>query len=174
MIIELRELSLDDGIDIFEMLKEIGPGENGFGNSGYDLDYADFPAYLKSHVDMSKGIGIDLSIWVPQTKYWLFVDGRPVGVGQLRHYLTDSLRMHGGHIGYSIRPSARGKGYGSLILRELLKKAWEKGITAALLTCGEDNVRSKKVIERNGGSLQDIVGGRCRYWITHVPEGHGD
>ena len=42
MIVELRESSLDDGRDIFEMLKEIGPGENGFQNSGHDTDYAIF------------------------------------------------------------------------------------------------------------------------------------
>ena len=28
------------------MIKEIGPGENGFGNSGYDMSYEDFQEYL--------------------------------------------------------------------------------------------------------------------------------
>lgn len=128
MIVELRELSLDDGMDVFEMLQEVGPGENGFRNSGHDLDYGDFLEYLKNEVDMSEGKGIDLVRYVPQTRYWLIVDGRPVGVGKLRHYLNDYLRTLGGHIGYSIRPSERGKGYGNLILEELLKKARERGI----------------------------------------------
>jgi len=165
MEIELRELSLDDGMDVFEMLKEIGPGESGYGNSGYDIEYTDFPKYLQSRIDMSNGVGIDLTIYVPQTIYWLFVDGRPVGVGKFRHYLNDSLRKIGGHIGYCIRPTERGKGYGNLILEELLKKAWEKGITEALITCREDNIRSRKVIEHNGGILEDIIDGGCRYWI---------
>jgi predicted acetyltransferase len=169
MLVELRELSTSDGMDVFEMLQEIGPGENGFENSGYDLDFTDFPEYLKAQVDMSKGLGIDLTIYVPQTRYWLIIDGRPVGVGKLRHYLNDSLRIFGGHIGYSIRPSERGKGYGGLILSELLKEAQRKGIAEALLMCREDNIRSRKVIEHNGGSLEDISDGECRYWIRNLP-----
>jgi len=168
MVVELRELSLDDGMDIFEMIREIGPGENGFMNSGYDIAYTEFPEYLRGHVDMAKGVGIDLTRYVPQTRYWLFVDGRPVGIGKLRPCLNADLRRIGGHIGYTIRPSERGKGYGNLILRELVKKARERGVEEVLLTCSEDNSRSRKVIEHNGGELQDISEGECRYWIRMV------
>ena len=42
MHIELRELSQDDGKDILEMLREIGPGENGFLNDEFDMDEAEF------------------------------------------------------------------------------------------------------------------------------------
>jgi predicted acetyltransferase len=165
MIVELRELSLGDGMGVLEMIREIGPGEDGFVNSGHDMQYEDFAEYLQSEVNMARGIGIDLSRLVPQTKYWLLVDGAPVGIGKVRDYLNDHLRKIGGHIGYTIRPSERGKGYGNLILKELLKKAKEKGIEAALLTCGEGNVRSRKVIEHNGGELEGITEGECRYWI---------
>lgn len=165
--IELRSLSLNDGKDIFDMLQQIGPGENGFSGSGYDIDFADFPAYLNAQIEMSNGIGIDLKIYVPQTRYWLYVDGRPVGMGKLRHYLNDSLRANGGHIGYSIRPSERRKGYGNILLRELLIKAGEKEIDEVLITCQESNIRSRKVIEHNGGILEDTRDGTCRSWI-HV------
>lgn len=166
MTAELRELSLNDGPDVLEMLREIGPGENGFTNSGHDLEPQDFPEYLKVQIDMASGIGIDLDRYVPQTRYWLYVDGRPVGVGKLRHYLNDSLMIEGGHIGYAIRPSERGKGYGTLMLRLLLERAREKGIAEVLVTCREDNILSRKVIERNGGVLDDVVKGGCRYWIA--------
>jgi len=165
MQVELRELSLDDGVDVFEMVREVGPGENGFSNSGYDLEYAGFPDYLRGQVHMAEGVGIDPTRHVPQTRYWLFVNGRPVGIGKLRHSLNENLRRLGGHIGYTIRPSERGKGYGILILRELVKRAAEMGIGEVLLTCTEDNVVSRRVIERNGGELQDISEGECRYWI---------
>lgn len=165
---ELRELSMSDGRDIYEMLREIGPGENGFGNSGYAIDYADFPAYLQKQFDMSRGIGIDLTRYVPQTRYWLVVEDRPVGVGKLRHYLNECLIHEGGHIGYSIRPSERGKGYGTMILEKLLKQAQNKGITEVLVTCREANALSRKVIERNGGVLDGVTeSGGCRYWIKN-------
>ena len=165
VIVELRELSLDDGRDVFDMIREVGPGESGFVNSGHDLACEDFPVYLRGQADMSRGIGLDPTRHVPETRYWLFVDGRPVGIGKLRHYLNDSLKAIGGHIGYTIRPSERRKGYGNLILRELLREARKKGIKEALLTCDEDNLPSRKIMERNGGELESISEGKCRYWI---------
>ena len=115
-MIELKELALNDGENVFDMIKEIGPGENGFGNSGYEMSYEDFPQYLMRNINMSKGIDLK-SEQVPQTMYWLYVDGVPVGIGKLRDHLNDNLKRIGGHIGYTIRPSERGKGYGKAILK---------------------------------------------------------
>jgi predicted acetyltransferase len=164
MKIELIELSLQDGREIYDMLQDIGEGENGFMNSAYGLTYDEFKEFLAKNVSMSKGIGLAPN-QVPQTIYWLIVDGSPVGIGKLRDYLTEGLRKEGGHIGYSIRPSERGKGYGAIILKEILNKAREKGVEQALLTCNENNIASRKVIEANGGELEDIHEGKCRYWI---------
>lgn len=166
MKIELRQLSLNDGRDIFDMLQDIGFGENGFMNSGYGIKYEEFPAYLQRNYNMAKGIDLKLGL-VPQTIYWLMIDGKPVGVGKLRDYLTDALRVIGGHIGYTIAPAERGKGYGKMMLAELLKEANRKDIEDVLLTCNEDNIASRKVIEGNGGILEDIYEGKCRYWISN-------
>jgi predicted acetyltransferase len=40
-----------------------------------------------------------------------------------------------------------------------------RGMTELLLTCGEDNTGSRRVIEANGGVLAEVTGGTCRYWI---------
>lgn len=162
MHVDLRELSLTDGREIFEMIKEIGPGENGFQNGGYDIELAEFPAYLARHVTFARGIDIPPQ-YVPQTMYWLYVDGHPVGIGKLRHRLNDHLRIRGGHIGYTIRPSARGRGYGTLILRELLEQANAKGIPEVLITCNENNTLSRKVLAANGCELFEIKDDLC-YW----------
>lgn len=164
MSIELRELSLTEPEEIYNMIKEIGPGENGFVNSGYNIEYTLFNDFLKGHYNMARGIGLKPE-YVPQTIYWLIVDETPVGIGKLRDYLNDNLKKIGGHIGYTIKPSQRGKGYGNIILKELLNKANDKGIKKVLLTCNEENIRSRKVIESNCGKIQDIFQGRCRYWI---------
>lgn len=89
--IELRELSQNDGNDILEMIREIGPGENGFMNDDHDMNETRFKDYLYQNINMSRGINLQPQ-WVPQTKYWLLVDGYPVGVGKLRHYLNDNLK----------------------------------------------------------------------------------
>lgn len=164
MEISLRELSIYDGVEIFAMIKEIGPGENGFINGGYHIGYSEFKSYLQGHLEMAYGNNLS-SRYVPETMYWLYVNDKPVGIGKLRHYLNDGLKEVGGHIGYTIRPSERGKGYGKIILRELLKKAKQKNIIKVFITCMENNIASRKIIEANNGKLQDIFHGIYRYWI---------
>lgn len=164
-MIELSPASPADGRDIYEMIAEIGPGENGYVNAGFDLEYADFPGFIRDRIEMAEGINLPAH-HVPQTTYWLRVDSKPVGIGKLRHYLNDSLRQSGGHIGYAIRPSARGKGYGKLILGELVKEARQKDIDVLLLTCDERNLPSRKVIEASAGRLQKAENGKCTYLIT--------
>lgn len=164
MEISLRELSIYDGVEIFAMIKEIGPGENGFINGGYRIGYSEFKSYLQGHLEMAYGNNLS-SRYVPETMYWLYVNDKPVGIGKLRHYLNDGLKEVGGHIGYTIRPSERRKGYGKIILRELLKKAKQKNISKVFITCMENNIASRKIIEVNNGRLQDIFHGICRYWI---------
>jgi predicted acetyltransferase len=75
------------------------------------------------------------------------------------------LREIGGHIGYDIRPSARQCGHATAMLGAALPVARSLGITRALLTSDEDNIASRKVIEANGGMLEDKRNGKIRYWV---------
>jgi predicted acetyltransferase len=143
MKVELRKLAKNDGRDVYDMLQEIGPGENGFCNSGFNIAYEQFTEYLDQNIDFSEGIGLDEK-YVPQTIYWLIVNDKPVGIGKLRHYLNDNLKIVGGHIGYSIRPSERKNGYGNLILKEILKEAQKMNINEVLLTCDAINILPEK------------------------------
>lgn len=95
---ELRKLSIDDGRDVYEMLQDIGKAENGFTNRVNVMSFEEYQRWL---------IRSDKS--ARSTLYWLYVDGKPVGIGKLRYFLTDRLRVEGGHIRYAIRPSARNK-----------------------------------------------------------------
>ena len=93
-----------------------------------------------------------------------------IGVIQLRHALTPYLMEVGGHIGYSVHPFEEGKGYATEMLRLCLDKAREIGLERVLVTCDKDNVGSSRVIEKNGGVLEDIRDTpdclKRRYWIT--------
>ncbi|MEK8131535.1 GNAT family N-acetyltransferase [Paenibacillus filicis] len=164
-MIELRPANLTDGRDIYNMIVEIGSGENGYVNSGFDIDYAEFPRFLREKIEMAAGLNLPSS-HVPQTTYWLVIDSKPVGIGKLRHYLNENLKKSGGHVGYTIRPSERGKGYGTIILRELIREAKQMNIKDVLLTCDETNLPSRKVIEAIAGQLQSIQSGKCFYLIT--------
>ncbi len=112
---------------------------------------------------------------VPSTDYWLILgdeeSGTFIGRLSLRHELNAFLLKIGGHIGYQIRPSLRRRGYGTEQLRLGLQKAREHGLIRVLVTCDENNIGSKKIIEYNGGQLEnaiDIEGSpvkKLRYWI---------
>lgn len=100
-------------------------------------------------------------------------DGRVVGVIDLRHHIDHPiLGTWGGHCGYTVRPSERGKGYAKAMLRLNILNARALGIGRLLVTCAETNPASARAILANGGRYEktiDVDGrGIRRYWIDVV------
>lgn len=98
-------------------------------------------------------------------------DNKIVGIIDLRHHIEHPiLSTWGGHIGYYVRPTERGKGYGKEMLRQNLRNAQKLGIQKVLITCRDDNIASEKTIIANGGVFEGTinVGNELmkRYWIT--------
>ena len=109
---------------------------------------------------------------VPSTFLFAFDGPRIVGRGSLRHELNEFLLRVGGHIGYTVVPEFRRRGYATEILRQLLTIAGMRlGLTRVLVTCDDDNIGSIRTIEKNGGVLENVVSGadldtpKRRYWI---------
>ena len=92
---------------------------------------------------------------VRSNTFFLFDGEKLLGSGSLRHRLSKTLAVYGGHIGYNVRPSERRKGYGSLILRLTLEKARAIGLERVFITCNTDNIGSVKIIENHGGRLEN-------------------
>ena len=103
--------------------------------------------------------------FVCQTSWWWAEGDEYVGRISLRHELNEGLRQWGGHIGYDVRRSRRREGHATRMLAAVLVEARAKGIDQALLTCDADNLASRKVIEANGGVLEDQDGHKLRYWV---------
>ena len=133
--------TIDSGSDI-----------NGMG----DLDkHEDFDEWLKVTKNYRNGTDI-AKYHVRATEYFLIrkKDDKIVGMTNIRHELNDFLKDTGyGHIGYSIRPSERQKGYGTAQLILALEKCRELGIQKVHVGCFEINTASKKTIEKCGGRL---------------------
>jgi predicted acetyltransferase len=121
--------------------------------SHHETARRNFGVFLHEVENMAKGRNLPSGI-VPMTTYWLVAAGTMIlGESRLRHRLTPSLSVEGGHIGYAIRPSARGKGYGTQILALTLVKVRAMGLERVMVTCDMDNIPSARIIEKNGGVL---------------------
>ena len=98
-------------------------------------------------------------------------DGRIVGMIDVRHRLNDYLREYGGHIGYSVRPDERRKGYASRMLALALAYCRQLGLDRVMISCLADNEGSRRTILRNGGVYDSTVHEPKedvqleRYWI---------
>lgn len=111
---------------------------------------------------------------VPLNTYFLIrkQDSKIIGMITIRHKLNEILLNRGGHIGYSIRPTERKRGCGTLILKLGLEKCRELNLNKVLITCDKINVASAKVIQNNNGILENEVFNELfseitqRYWIS--------
>jgi predicted acetyltransferase len=145
-------------------------GEFMHGSGFWELDGVDTTEDgCRSIVALLRSLG-DPATELPEDRvhsdYFWIVDGDEfVGYLALRHALTEWLLNEGGHIGFSVRPSRRREGQAARALALSLPRARELGLDRVLLTCDEDNVGSRRTIERNGGAYEDSRNGKRRYWI---------
>ena len=123
------------------------------GNDRYRLALENFDAYLEKVRQSSDAAQVPVG-WVPGTEFWLD-DGADeiVACVRLRFWLTPSLEVEGGHVGYDVRPSARCRGFGTSVLRLVLPEARRRGLERVRVTVDSDNLPSIAIIERNGGIL---------------------
>jgi predicted acetyltransferase len=171
ILMELLESSdkILDKIEAF--LPHLGKGENGFSGTNFGEYGFDIEEYIESLRKHSSGEGLR-SGYIPQTTFWLLDDnGKIVGISRMRHGLTPSLEIRGGHIGYFIGKDERGKGFGEVLLKLTIAKASGLGLDEVLVTTDSQNFASIRIIEKCGGVMKDELtdersGNKYRrYWI---------
>jgi predicted acetyltransferase len=151
---------------------EWGPGqhEDGFGLEPSDevdspTGFAAWLTRLTSQSDPAKTIDVGRHRCMYR---WIAESDRVLGGIALRQGRDDYVRW-AGHIGYGIRPSARGRGLAAWALGRMLDEARVLGLDRVLAVCAIENVASVKTIERCGGVFEGIRDTRFgpvrRYWI---------
>ena len=167
---ELRRPKLADKETVLEMMAEFEKSQSAHDGGFWDTENFVYEEWLETNMQKEMGINLPENR-VPSIQFVLFDDvGRALGFLNLRLRLNEGLLNYAGHIGYSIRPSERGKGYGKETLRQGLQIAKEKNIKKALVTCSVNNPASRAVILANGGILEDVRNGVERYWIEVANE----
>jgi predicted acetyltransferase len=168
--IKLIEPVVELKSEFLAMVKDFRMENNDVIDGIGSIDADNFEDSVSRAKDHAKGMDLPEG-WVAASTYWLLRRGRIIGTCNLRHELNEFLRNWGGHIGFSICPSQRGRGYGRRMLALVLKKAQAVGIKKALVACDDNNIASARVIEKNGGKLADKVKTEYadflvrRYWI---------
>ena len=146
-----------------------GDSLDGTGGLSNYLDPADWLAWLDTLADpATRPEG-----FVPSTTLLCIrkADERLVGMIDIRHELNDHLLNFGGHIGYSVRPDERQKGYAKAMLHMALQEVTRLNIDRVLVTCNRDNEASRRTILACGGVLENEIwdeGDKTfvqRYWI---------
>lgn len=128
----------------------------------------DFRENLKKLCAKSQKAGYEYGkiVRVPQDYWWVLnEEKRIIGIAKTRYILTPELLRAGGHVGYALKEEYRGQGYGTELLRVLKRECKEHNLPDILVSAYEDNFASRRVIEKNGGQLWDVLDGNARYWI---------
>ena len=134
-----------------------------------DLESVEGFAAVVDHLKRSE-TQVETPGYVTCTFRWIVQDRDYLGSIALRHELNEYLAFRGGHVGYGVRPSARGRGLAAWALGNMLPVAHEHGLDRVLITCDDDNVASYRTIEKNGGVLESVRVDETgqpfrRYWI---------
>ena len=91
--------------------------------------------------------------WAVSNVFFLILESKIIGITEIRHELTTPfLQEYAGHIGYSVRPSYRKKGYGTKLLSLAIDYCKEIGLNKVRLGCYCENKASIGVIEKNSDS----------------------
>ena len=121
-----------------------------------DFDYSNFERYLEKVEDFALGKNLPEG-YVQSTTLWLVEENEIVGVTNIRHELNSSIRHIGGHIGLSIKPSARGKSLGVKLMKMSILFLKDLGVNKVHIHCEKANTASSKTIQACGGVLESEV-----------------
>ena len=136
--------------DFFKMKEFIIPGSA-------LLDQFEFEQWLVHNANNRNENTVN-SGWVVATTFFAIrkSDSKIVGIIDIRHSLeNDFLKNYGGHIGYSVRPNERKKGYATEMLKMGLEYIKSLNIEKVMIACFSDNISSIRTIEKNGGVLYE-------------------
>ena len=175
-MITLEKYYLKHTNDFAEFIKEFQQYGDKFGMMGLinmvmeynnmkgtylDLKKEQIPDFFKKYIKFIENLSTYETLpskkWVEADEYAICKNKKMIGRIVFRKRLNKFFLLHSyGHISYSIKHSERGKGYGTIALKLILDKVWKMGYGEVMISCKDNNIPSRKVIEKNGGILNRL------------------
>ena len=171
----LEKPSLERKLEAIEYIKEHEMANstiNGSNSLNLFLKESTYEKWLEKNEEIENKDYALLVGLVPSVTYFTIrkSDNKIVGMVNIRYNLNEYLRKIAGHIGYSIRPSERGKGLAKIQLYLALKEAIKVNLNKVMISCEQNNIASEKTILALGGILERIEYDepRDRYLKVHM------
>jgi predicted acetyltransferase len=168
MALVLRKLNTHDEEAFLRALRLTAASDPNFVRSYHsDLSFAGY-LYILDEAQQGRGLAEGQ---VPSILLFGFVGKEIVGRLMLRHSFNEFFSRVGGHIGFVVVPGHRRRGHATEMLKQGLDLARSIGLQRVLVTCDEDNIASRRTIEKCGGEYEDSYFGpeapapKRRYWI---------
>lgn len=167
--LELLNKNMD--YSVYEMYQDIPKEEVGSSNKLNRCTLEEYFNYIEVFKNEENNINPILN--TTTNRYVFFVNNYPVGEIGIRTTLNDFWINRGSQIFYKIRLSERNKGYGTKMLELALNECKKIGMKQVRINCDDNNLSSKRVIEKNGGnvdikSYKTQTGTSSSYIITFV------
>jgi len=153
-----------------EFIQEFKDNNSNINGSGGLENHANYIDWLEK-IDKESNVDTLEPGMIQANTYFVIreSDNCIIGIIRMRPVLNESLLKRGGHLGCSVRPAERKKGYATEMVHLGLEKCSELGINKVLVTCDKSNIGSAKAIQNNFGVLENEIVDEGeviqRYWI---------
>ena len=157
--INLKQITLNDDLEGFNVLKEIANDETNMNESPVpkEIDEYLYKGFLKLSEDELKDDAYCF-------RYWITLDDKIIGYADIKNPLKSDLKKIG-NVGLIILKEYRNKGLGLQILKLLIEKAKnEFNLKNVIISTDENNLSMRKLCEKLDGELT-ITENKCNYNI---------